>query len=110
MDFFMTDGPPASHDENYVHSWLQDIVEAHQLLLDKIACFATLDFGGAHAAFLLMIMCAVRRHGFLLRTLPPDICRPYLISVDRAVQTTVLRILGVSEDVQTLDKLNCAKR
>jgi hypothetical protein len=38
MDFSITDGPPASHNENYVHSWLQDTVEAHQLLLDKIVC------------------------------------------------------------------------
>jgi hypothetical protein len=36
MDFSMADGPPASHNENYVHSWLQDTVEAHHLLLDKI--------------------------------------------------------------------------
>jgi hypothetical protein len=36
MDFSMADGPPTSHNENYVHSWLQDTVEAHQLLLDKI--------------------------------------------------------------------------
>jgi hypothetical protein len=36
MDFSMAYGPPASHNENYVHSWLQDTVEAHQLLLDKI--------------------------------------------------------------------------
>jgi hypothetical protein len=36
MDFSMADGPPASLNENYVHSWLQDTVEAHQLLLDKI--------------------------------------------------------------------------
>jgi hypothetical protein len=46
MDFSMADGPPASHNENYVHSWLQDIIEAHQLLLDKIVCFAMSDFGG----------------------------------------------------------------
>jgi hypothetical protein len=43
MDFSMVDGPPASHNENYVHSWLQDTVEAHQLLLDKIVCFTMRD-------------------------------------------------------------------
>jgi hypothetical protein len=63
--------PPASHNDNYVHSWLQDTVEAHQLLLNKIVSFAMPDFGGAHAVFRLMIMCAVRRIGFLLCTLPP---------------------------------------
>jgi hypothetical protein len=73
--------------------------------LDKIVCFAMSDFGGTHAAFSLMITCAVRRYGFLLRTLPPDICRPYL-----AVPKAVYRILGVSQDAQTLDQLNCAKR
>jgi hypothetical protein len=46
MDFSMADGPPASHNVNYVHYWLQDTVEAHQLLLDKIVCFAMSDFGG----------------------------------------------------------------
>jgi hypothetical protein len=69
MDFSMTDGPPASHSENYVFSRLQDTVEAHQLVLDKIVCFATSEFGGAHAAFRLMITCAVRRYGLVLRTL-----------------------------------------
>jgi hypothetical protein len=71
MDFSMAYGPPTSHNENYDHSWLQDTVEAHQLLLDKIVCFAMSDFGGTHAAFRLMITYAVRRYGFLLRTLPP---------------------------------------
>jgi hypothetical protein len=33
MDFSMAYGPPAAHNENYVHSWLQDTMEAHQLLL-----------------------------------------------------------------------------
>jgi hypothetical protein len=68
MDFSTADGPLASHNENYVHSWLQDTVEAHKLLLDMIVCFSMSDFGGAHAAFQLIIMCAVRRYGFLLRT------------------------------------------
>jgi hypothetical protein len=61
MDFSMADGPPSSHNENYVHSWLQDTVEAHQLLLDKIVCSAVSDFEGTHAAFRLMITCAARR-------------------------------------------------
>jgi hypothetical protein len=68
------------------------------------------DFGGTHAAFRLMITCAVRRYGFLLRTLPPDICQPYLVAADIAVRIAVFRILGVSQDVQPLDQLNCAKR
>jgi hypothetical protein len=54
-------------------------------------------------------VCDIRRYGLLLRTLPPDICRPYLATADRAVRTSVYRILGVSQDVQTLDQLNCAK-
>jgi hypothetical protein len=29
MDFAMTDGPPASRNDNYVHYWPQDTVEAH---------------------------------------------------------------------------------
>jgi hypothetical protein len=73
MDFSMAFGPPASHIENYVHSWLQDTVEAHQLLLDKIVCFAMSDFGGTHIAFRFMITYAVRRYRFLLRTLPSNI-------------------------------------
>jgi hypothetical protein len=85
-------------------------VEAHRLLLDKIVCFTQSDFGGAHAAFRLMITCAIRRYGFLLRTLPLDIYRPYLATTYRAVRSTFFRILGVSEDVQTLDQMNCAKR
>jgi hypothetical protein len=38
---------------------------------------------------------------------PPNICRPYLTLVDRAVRYVVL---GVSHDLQTIDQLNCAKR
>jgi hypothetical protein len=51
MEFSMADGPLASRNEKYVHSWLQDTVEAHQLLLDRIVCFATSDFGGTHTPF-----------------------------------------------------------
>jgi hypothetical protein len=79
----MADGPPASHNDNYVHFWLQNTVEAHQLLLDKIACFPKSDFGGAHAAFRLMIT-----YGLLLRP-PPNVCQPYLVIADGAVRTTV---------------------
>jgi hypothetical protein len=71
MDFSMAHGPPTSFNENYIRSWLQDTVEAHQILLDKIVCFAMSDFGGIHAASRLMLTCAIRRYGFLLRTLPP---------------------------------------
>jgi hypothetical protein len=99
MDFLMADGPPASHNTNYVHSWLQDMVEAHKLLLDKIVCYAMSNFGGTHVAIRLMITCAVRRYGFLLRTLPPHICRSYLVAAHIAVRTVVLRILDVSQDV-----------
>jgi hypothetical protein len=83
--------------------------KAHNLLLDKIVSFAMSDFG-AHVAFRLMIMCAVRCYGFLLRTLLHDICRPYLVVPYRAVPIAAFQILGVSQDVQTLDHLNCAKR
>jgi hypothetical protein len=110
MDLSMADAPPSSHNENYVHSWLQDNVEAHQLLLDKIVCFAMSKFGGAHAAFRMMMTCAVRRYEFLVRTLPHDICRPYLVAASIAVRIADFRISSVSHDVQTRDQLNRAKR
>jgi hypothetical protein len=109
MDFCDGRCPPASHNDNYFHFWLQDTVEFHQLLLDKIAYFAMSDFDGTHAAFRLMITCAVRRYGFLLRTLPTDFCQQYLVAAHIAVRTIVFRLLGVSHDVYTLDELNCAK-
>jgi hypothetical protein len=68
------------------------------------------DFGGAHAAFRVMITRAVRREVLLLRTLPPNICRPSLVVVDRAICAAVFQILGVSKDVQTLDQLKCSMR
>jgi hypothetical protein len=71
MDFSMAYGPPASHNDNYVHSWLQDTVKAHQLPLDKIVCFAMSDFGGTHDAFRLMITCAVSRYVWVLAAHPP---------------------------------------
>jgi hypothetical protein len=64
MGFSMEDGPPASPNENYAHSWQQDTVEAHLLLLDKIVRFLMSDFGGTHAVFCLMTTCAVRRYGY----------------------------------------------
>jgi hypothetical protein len=67
-------------------------------------------FGGTHVTFGLMMTCAVRRYGFLLSALPPDICRQYLAAEDRAVHTAIFQVLGVSHDVQTLDQLNCANR
>jgi hypothetical protein len=42
----LRDGPPASHNENYVHSWLQDTVEAHELLLDMIGARRRCSGGG----------------------------------------------------------------
>ena len=97
MDFSMAHGPPTSYNENYIRSWLQDTVEAHQILLDKLVCFAMSDFGGIHAASRLMLTCAVRRYGFLLRTLLSNICRPHqIVGADRAVLTAIFRILGVS--------------
>jgi hypothetical protein len=85
-------------------------VEAHQLLLDKIVCFPMSDFGRTHVAFRLMITCAVRRYGFMLHALPPDIYRPYLVAAYIAVRTAVFRISGVPQDLHTLDQRDCAKR
>jgi hypothetical protein len=82
----MANGPSTSHDENGVHSWLQGTVEAHQLLLDKIVCFAMSDFGGTHLAFRLMITCAVRRYEILLRTFPPAADRTLLLQIGPFVQ------------------------
>jgi hypothetical protein len=74
----MTDGPPASNNEIYIHSWLLDIVEVHRLLLDKIVCFVVSDCGGAHLTFHLMLTYAVRRYGF--RPVPSPV-----ISTDRTL-------------------------
>jgi hypothetical protein len=41
---------------------------------------------------------------------PPCIYQPYRVDVDVTVHKAVFRILGVSQDVKALDKLNCAKR
>jgi hypothetical protein len=55
--------------------------------MDKIMEFFGSDFEGAHSAFRLMITCAVRCYGFMLRTLPPDLCRPaYIATADSAVR------------------------
>jgi hypothetical protein len=93
-----------------VYSWLQNTVEASTIIeQDRLLCYVG-RFGGAHSAFRLFITCAVRRYGFLLRTLPPYICRPHLATTDRAFRAVVFRILGLSQDVHTLDQPNCAKR
>jgi hypothetical protein len=41
MDFSMAYGPPASHNENCAHSWLQDTVEA--LGQDRLLSYAGLQ-------------------------------------------------------------------
>jgi hypothetical protein len=96
MNFSMAHGPPTSHKENYIHSWLQDTVEAHQLLLDKIVCFAMSNFGGTHAASRLMIAMGS------FSAPPLDTCRPYSVAAYITARTTVFRVLGDSQDVQTL--------
>jgi hypothetical protein len=83
-DLSMMDGPPASHNENYVHSWLQDTVDAHQLLLDNILCIATSDFGGARVDLLLCDhVCG--SHLWVLAPLPRalslNFCRRYLLLI-----------------------------
>jgi hypothetical protein len=55
MDFSMTDGPSTSHNDNYVHSWLQDAAEAYKLPLDKnhMLCYVGLPrstFGHVNTA------------------------------------------------------------
>jgi hypothetical protein len=108
MDFSMANGPPASHNENYVHSWLQETVEAHQLLLGKIVCYVGLRRD----------TCCLSLDDYVCGTplwvlaphLPPNTWRPYLAPANRAVRNAIYRILGVSQNAQTLDQLNCAKR
>jgi hypothetical protein len=108
--FSMADGPPASYNINYVRSRLQDSVAAQDKSLDKSVHFYALDFGGAHSAFRLMITCAVRRYGLMLRTLHV-VCRPYLATADSVVRLDVFRIFGVSPEVrQTHDQINSATR
>jgi hypothetical protein len=99
MDLSLSDGPMASHNINYVYYWLQDSVASPQKILDKLVNFYTSDFGDAHSAFRVMITCAVRRYGFLLRTLPPSVCRPYLATFDSVVRYVVFRIFGVSREI-----------
>jgi hypothetical protein len=57
-----------------------------------------------------MITCAVRRYDFLLRTIPLDDRRPYLAKVNSATRYTVVRILGVSPEVQTNGQNSRAQR
>jgi hypothetical protein len=82
--------------------------------------FFASDFGGVHSAFRLTITCTVRRYGFLLHNLPPDVCRPYLAAADSVVWYAIFRIFEfrVFEtlkpqtplEVYTHDQMNCATR
>jgi hypothetical protein len=76
MDLSMTYGPHVLHNVNHVYSWLEDIVSAHQSLRDHIVEFSGSNFDGAHSAFRLMIICGVRRYGFMLRTRPYNVSHP----------------------------------
>jgi hypothetical protein len=106
----MEDGPPASFNENYVHSRVQGAVEAHQLLLDNIVCFANVGLWRGTYSFSLNDHVCSSSLWVLVPHPSPSICRPYLAVAYSVVRTAVIRILGVSHDIQTLDKLNCVKR
>jgi hypothetical protein len=57
-----------------------------------------------------VITCVVhlRHNGFVLRTLSPGIYRKYIITADSSLRISVFHIMmGVFEDLQTLDKLHC---
>jgi hypothetical protein len=79
MDFSMAYGPTRTHNENNAHSWPQDTVEAHQLLLDKIVCFAVSICGGAHEASIDDHVCGTPLW-VLAPHPPPHICRPCLVA------------------------------
>jgi hypothetical protein len=48
MNFSMRDGPPVSHNVNFVHSWREKTVFAHEGLVDNIIELSESDFGGAY--------------------------------------------------------------
>jgi hypothetical protein len=99
-----------SHNINYAHSWLQDLVAPQQKVLDKIVELSASDFGGSHSTFCFMITGAVRSYGFLLRPILRDVCRPYLVTADSVVRYAFFRIFWVSPEVQTHYQINCATR
>jgi hypothetical protein len=107
MDFSTSDDPPASHNINYIQSWLQDSVAAQQKILNQIVDFFASDFKGMHSVFPLMITCAVRRCSFQLRTLSHGACHPYLATTDSVVKYS---IPGVFPEVHTHYQINCATR
>jgi hypothetical protein len=55
MVFSMTDDPPASDNDIYVHSCLLNNGEAREVMFDKVVKFAASDFKGAHSAIRLVI-------------------------------------------------------
>jgi hypothetical protein len=57
-----------------------------------------------------MIMCAVRRYDFLLRTLPHNSCHPYIATEDSVVWHDVFHIFRVPPEVETHDQIDSATR
>eukprot|EP00873_Tetraselmis_striata_P001848 jgi/Tetstr1/422112/TSEL_012969.t1 len=67
---------------------------AHTALLERIASFGTSGYGCHHGAMRLLVVCAVRKTGFLSRTMPPSELDPFLEAVDANI-SAAFSLLGL---------------
>eukprot|EP00873_Tetraselmis_striata_P001850 jgi/Tetstr1/422114/TSEL_012971.t1 len=68
--------------------------DAHAALLERIDSFGTSGYGCHHGAMRLLVVCAVRKTGFLSRMMPPSELDPFLEAVDANI-SAAFSLLGL---------------
>eukprot|EP00873_Tetraselmis_striata_P026442 jgi/Tetstr1/446706/TSEL_034195.t1 len=88
-------GAPISHYPEWMTGALGRRREAHTTLLERIASFGTSGYGCHHGTMRLLVVCAVRRTGFLNRMMPPSELDRFLEAVDAANISAAFLLLGL---------------
>eukprot|EP00873_Tetraselmis_striata_P040102 jgi/Tetstr1/460366/TSEL_005665.t1 len=88
-------GAPISHYPEWMTGALGRRREAHATLLERIASFGTSGYGCHHGTMRLLVVCAVRRTGFLSRMMPPSELDRFLEAVDAANISAAFLLLGL---------------
>eukprot|EP00873_Tetraselmis_striata_P039039 jgi/Tetstr1/459303/TSEL_004698.t1 len=82
--------------------------QAHATLLERIASFGTSGYGCHHGAMRLLVVCAVRKTGYLSRMMPPSELDPFLEAVDAANISAAFSLLGLDACDQSTPRMEAA--
>eukprot|EP00873_Tetraselmis_striata_P035171 jgi/Tetstr1/455435/TSEL_042264.t1 len=82
--------------------------EAHVAILERIASFGTSGYSCHHGAMRLLVVCAVRQTGFLIRMMPPSELDPLLEAVDAASISAAFSLLGMDACDHSTSRMEAA--